>query len=133
MTPATGTGSAPAFDATLTAEALGGEGGVREAARLRLRIFLIAVAWFELERRREQLAALSSAEAARVARDSADAAYAAVLARLGDYRGQSRFAVWVAKFAIHEAAAAARQRAGRRKAEAAGDTNPPASSAGGTT
>ena len=64
---------------------------------------------------------------ASVTADALAADGTGVLTRLGGYRGQSRFAVWVAKFAIHEAAATTREiAAGRRKAKAAGDTNPPA-------
>ena len=124
------TADAPSLDATLTPEALAADGQVRAAALFRLRIFLIAVGLSELERRREQLDALSSAEAARLVRGAAETACAAILTCLDDYRGQSRFAVWVAKFAIHEAAATTREiAAGRRKAKAAGDTNPPATCA----
>ena len=64
----------------------------RDAAVFRLRAFLVAVGWFEFSRRREQLAVLASAEAARLVRESAETACAGLLTRLGDYRGQSRFA-----------------------------------------
>ena len=132
MTPVRLTADAPSLDATLTPEALAADGQVRAAALFRLRIFLVAVALFELERRREQLDALSSAEAARLVRGAAETACAAILTCLDDYRGQSRFAVWVAKFAIHEAAAAAREIAARRKTASRGDTNCPTTCVGGT-
>jgi hypothetical protein len=80
-----------------------------EAALSRLGVLLTAVAWFELERRRTQVLDLSSAQVARLVRDAGERAGAALLQRLGDYHGQSRFEVWAAKFAIHETAAAARR------------------------
>ena len=80
-----------------------------EAALSHLRTLLTAVAWFELERRRPQVVDLSSAQVARLVRDAGDRAGTALLQRLGDYQGQSRFEVWAAKFAIHETAAAARR------------------------
>ena len=90
-------------------EALTG-GPEREAALFRLRLFLVAVGRFELERRRAQLR-LPTADAARLVRNAAEAACASLLTHLDDYRGQSRFPVWAAKFAIHETAAAVRQNA----------------------
>jgi len=85
----------------------GGSGA--EAALSHLRALLTAVAWFELGRRRPQVHDLSSAQAARLVRDAGERAGAALLQRLGDYHGQSRFEAWAAKFAIHETAAAARR------------------------
>lgn len=103
-------------------EALAG-GPEREAALFRVRLFLVAVGWFELERRRAQLT-LPAADAARLVRDSAEAACASLLSHLDDHRGQSRFPVWAAKFAIHEAAAAARRAAANAgKNSATGDTD----------
>ena len=81
-----------------------GEGG---PIRLELRMLLLASAWFELDRRRGELG-LDGATIEPLAQQVADAAYAALLARLGDYHGQSRFTTWAAKFAIHEACMAAR-------------------------
>ena len=92
MTPS-GTDSALELDAALTRAALAADGAAREAALFHLRIFLVAVGWFELERRREQLAALSTSNGARLVRDSAEAACASLLSRLGEYHGQSRFPV----------------------------------------
>jgi hypothetical protein len=102
-------------------EALAG-GPEHEAALFHLRLFLVAVGWFELERRRAQLR-LPAADAARLVRDAAEAACASLLSHLRDYRGQSRFPVWAAKFAIHETAAAVRRSAtGGPDAGTAGDT-----------
>lgn len=79
------------------------------AALADLRLLMISVAWFELDRRRAQVSDLSTAQVARLVRDASDRAGVALLSRLGDYHGQSRFEVWAAKFAIHETAVAARR------------------------
>ena len=132
MTPVRVTADPPLLDTALMPEALTADGHVRAAALFRLRIFLVAVGWFELERRREQLDTFSSAEAARLVRDATETACAAILTRLDDHRGQSRFAVWVAKFAIHETATAARAVAARRKTASRDDTDSPTTCPGGT-
>ena len=94
----------------------------RDAAVFRLRAFLVAVGWFEFSRRREQLAVLASAEAARLVRESAETACAGPSDPPRRLPGSEPLRLWVAKFAIHEAAATAREiAAGRRKAEAVGD------------
>lgn len=79
------------------------------AALAELRPLMDSVAWFELERRRAQVSDLSTAQVARLVRDASERAGAALLSRLGDYHGQSRFEVWAAKFAVHETAVAARR------------------------
>lgn len=79
------------------------------AALAQLRALMNSVAWFELERRRAQVSDLSAAQVARLVRDAGERAGVALLKRLGDYQGQSRFEVWAAKFAIHETALAARR------------------------
>jgi hypothetical protein len=91
-------------------EALRGGGQAREEALLGLRAHLAAAAQFDLSRRRITGDGLQRQETARLVRDAAETALAAVLADLGRYRGQSAFATWTAKYAIHEAAAAARLR-----------------------
>ena len=90
-------------------EALTSDGAARDSALFRLRTFLVGAAWFEIDRRRTELSLLTTAETAHLTRDAAEAAYERLLERLDDYHGQSRFHVWAAKFAIHEAATAARR------------------------
>jgi hypothetical protein len=85
-----------------------GDGTSREKAVARLRAFLVAIAWFEADRRRPQLRGLTPRETAALVCDAAEAALAAVVDRLSEYRGQSRFTTWAAKFAIHETALACR-------------------------
>jgi RNA polymerase sigma-70 factor, ECF subfamily len=93
--------------------ALAGDGGDREAALDRLHALLLRAARFELARRRGQLAGLSAAERHDLAVQAADDAMMAVLARLGDFRGLSRFTTWAYKFALLEAATKARRLAWR--------------------
>jgi RNA polymerase sigma-70 factor, ECF subfamily len=93
--------------------ALAGQGGDREAALERLHALLLRAARFELGRRRGQLAGLSAAERLDLATQAADDAMMGVLARLGDFRGLSRFTTWAYKFALLEAATRARRMAWR--------------------
>jgi RNA polymerase sigma-70 factor (ECF subfamily) len=93
--------------------ALAGEGGDREAALDRLHALLLRAARFELARRRGQLAGLPAAERDDLATQAADDAMMGVLARLGDFRGLSRFTTWAYKFALLEAATKARRLAWR--------------------
>jgi RNA polymerase sigma-70 factor (ECF subfamily) len=46
-----------------------------------------------------------------LAQQSADDALVAILGKLGEFRGESRFTTWAYKFALYEAAAAMRKRA----------------------
>lgn len=85
-------------------------GHSRQEALLRLRAHLVAAAQFELRRRRSAGDGVDRRETERLVRDAAEAALTAVLTDLGRYRGQSAFATWTAKYAIREAAAAARGR-----------------------
>lgn len=91
-------------------EVLRDGGHAREEALLRLRAHLAAAAEFELGRRGAVGEGVRTQEAARLVHDAAEAALAAILADLDRYRGQSAFATWTAKYAIHEAATAARER-----------------------
>jgi RNA polymerase sigma-70 factor, ECF subfamily len=106
--------------------ALAGEGGDREAALERLHALLLRAARFELGRRRGQLAGLSAAERLDLATQAADDAMMGVLARLGDFRGLSRFTTWAYKFALLRRAGPLRRAgAGRR-----GPRRPPARAPG---
>jgi RNA polymerase sigma-70 factor, ECF subfamily len=95
--------------------ALAGQGCDRDAALDRLHALLLRAARFELSRRRGQLAGLSAAERQDLATQAADDAMMGVLARLGDFRGLSRFTTWAYKFALLEAATKARRMAWRHR------------------
>ena len=92
-------------------EALSGKGPRREEAVVQLHGLLVRAARFEVARRRRGLAHIRGEELDDIATQSADDALVSVLARLQDFRGESRFTTWVYKFAILEAAVALRRRA----------------------
>jgi RNA polymerase sigma-70 factor, ECF subfamily len=83
----------------------------RDAAIGELHALLYGAARFEVRRRAAVLAHLRGEELDDVAAQAADDALVAVLAKLGDYRGASRFTTWAYKFALLEAATAMRRRA----------------------
>ena len=90
--------------------ALRSTGRDREEAAARLHALLLRAARFELRRRRAALdGRLDSLE--DLATQSADNALTAILAKLDQYRYESRFTTLAYKFAILEAAVAARRRA----------------------
>jgi RNA polymerase sigma-70 factor (ECF subfamily) len=90
---------------------LGRVGPTRDEAVARLHALLLRAARFEVSRRRVALAHLRGGDYDDLAQQSADDALVAVLAKLGDFRGDSRFTTWVYKFALYEAAANLRRRA----------------------
>ena len=94
-------------------EALRSTGAERDEALARLHELLLRAARFEAARRRRSLPDLSADEAEEIAAESADEAAVAVLARLGDFRGASRFTTWAYKFALFEAGVKVRRRAWR--------------------
>ena len=102
---------------TLTEEArtwiaaLRGPPAVREPALAELHALLLQAARFELGRRRGQLAHLPAGEAEDLATQAADDALMAILGKLDDFRGASRFTTWAYKFALLEAGVKARRRA----------------------
>lgn len=77
----------------------------------RLHALLLRAARFEVARRRPALPHLRGNELDDIALEAADDALMSVLARLGDFRGASRFTTWVYKFALLEAAVKLRRRA----------------------
>jgi RNA polymerase sigma-70 factor (ECF subfamily) len=89
---------------------LSAEGHVREEAIARLHALLLRAARFEAARRRAGMPDWSSDDLDDVALQSADDALVAVLAKLGDFRGHSRFTTWAYKFAVLETAVKLRRR-----------------------
>jgi RNA polymerase sigma-70 factor (ECF subfamily) len=83
----------------------------REAAVARLHGLLLRAARFEVARRRASLPALRDGDLDDIAMQSADDALVALLAKVDDYRGASRFTTWAYKFALLEAAVKLRRRA----------------------
>jgi RNA polymerase sigma-70 factor, ECF subfamily len=81
------------------------------AAITRLHELLLRAARFEVSRRRASLSFVRGEELDDLATQAADDALVAVLAKLDDFRGASRFTTWVYKFALLEAAVRLRRRA----------------------
>jgi RNA polymerase sigma-70 factor (ECF subfamily) len=95
--------------------ALQATGAAREAAVGRLHELLLRATRFEVRRRRATLAHLRGDDLDDLAMQSAGDALVAVLAKLGDFRGASRFTTWAYKFALLEAAVALRRRAWQQR------------------
>jgi RNA polymerase sigma-70 factor (ECF subfamily) len=87
------------------------EGAIREEAIGRLHELLLRAARFEVARRRRVLTHVRGGDFDDLANQAADDALVAVLARLDDFRGESRFTTWAYKFALLEAAVKLRRRA----------------------
>jgi RNA polymerase sigma-70 factor, ECF subfamily len=83
----------------------------REDAATRLHGLLLRAARFEVGRRRRTLAHVPPGDVDDLAMQAADDALIAILAKLGTFRGQSRFTTWAYKFALLEAAVKVRRRA----------------------
>jgi RNA polymerase sigma-70 factor, ECF subfamily len=92
-------------------DALSGTGHARDEAIGRLHELLLRAARFEVSRRRLGLSYLRGGDHDDLAQQAADDALVAVLAKLADFRGESRFTTWVYKFALYEAAVKLRRRA----------------------
>lgn len=95
-------------EGTAWVKSLRGNGLERERAATRLHELLVGAARFELLRRRAAWSG-SGETLDDLAAQSADSALAALLAKLDDYRFESRFTTWAYKFAILEAAVLARK------------------------
>ncbi len=107
--------SRPPLDADSAAwlAELDGDGRQRDDAVARLHDLLLRAARFEILRRRSALAQVRGEELDDLAVQAADDALIALLAKLGQYRGESRFTTWAYKFALLEAAVKVRRRAWR--------------------
>ena len=100
-----------ADDSRAWLEALRADGAVRDAAIARLHELLLKAARHEMGRRRGALSHVRGEELEDIAMQAADDALMAVLAKLDDYRGASRFTTWAYKFALLEAGVRLRRRA----------------------
>jgi RNA polymerase sigma-70 factor (ECF subfamily) len=88
--------------------ALRGHGPEHDEAVARLYALLLRAARFEVARR-------GAPDGEEIAQDAAADALLAVLRRLDDYRGLSRFTTWAYKFALLETSVKARRRAWRQR------------------
>lgn len=91
--------------------ALRSSGHRREAAVAGLHGLLLRAARFELSRRRAALEFVRGEELDDIANQAADDALVAVLGKLDQFRGGSRFTTWAYKFALLEAGVRLRRRA----------------------
>jgi RNA polymerase sigma-70 factor (ECF subfamily) len=91
-------------------ERLRGSGPDRDAALAQLHALLLRAARFEVARRHATSPHLRGGDHDDLAQQSADDALVAILRKLDDFRGESRFATWAYKFALYEAAANVRKR-----------------------
>jgi RNA polymerase sigma-70 factor (ECF subfamily) len=96
-------------------ERLRAPGSERDAAVTELHVLLLRAARFEITRRYATSAHLRGGDMDDLAHQSADDALVAILGKLGDFRGASRFTTWAYKFALYEAAAKVRKRAWQRR------------------
>ena len=91
--------------------ALRGDGVERDRAVAELHGLLLRASRHELSRRRAALSHVRGEELDDIATQAADDALMAVLAKLEEFRGESRFTTWAYKFALLEAGVKLRRRA----------------------
>jgi len=91
--------------------ALRGQGADREQAIAELHGLLMRAARFELSRRQAALSYVRGEELEDIAMQSANDALMAVLSKLDDFRGASRFTTWAYKFALLEVGVRLRRKA----------------------
>src|SRR4051794_16909417 len=94
-------------------ERLLGDGADRTAAIEELHALLLRAATFEVRRRAATAPHLRGRDTEDLAQQAADDALVAIMGKLEDFRGESRFTTWAYKFALYEAGALVRKRAWR--------------------
>jgi RNA polymerase sigma-70 factor (ECF subfamily) len=87
------------------------DGPRHEEAIRELHALLLRAARFELGRRSASLAQMRGEDRDDLALQAADDAFVAVMGKLAEFRGDSRFTTWAYKFALYEAAVRVRRRA----------------------
>jgi RNA polymerase sigma-70 factor (ECF subfamily) len=92
-------------------DALLADGPRRNDAVRELHALLLRAARFEIGRRAGPLEHVRGESREDLALQAADDAFVAVVTKLEDFRGESRFSTWAYKFALYEAAARMRRRA----------------------
>jgi len=101
----------PDAESTAWIAALRGEGPRRDRAVADLHELMLRAARFEVGRRRASLSHLRGDDFGDLAMQCADDALVALLGKLDDFRGASRFTTWAYKFALLEASVKVRRRA----------------------
>ena len=105
----------PGEDREAWPAALRATGPARDEAVGSLHELLVRGARSEITRRWANVGYVDDDAVDELATQAADDALVALLSRLDDYRGDSRFTTWACKFAILEAGASARRRAWHRR------------------
>jgi RNA polymerase sigma-70 factor (ECF subfamily) len=93
----------PSLDRESWVERLRSDGAIRDEAIAALHGVLLRATRFEV-RRRGAAMHVRGGDQEDLAQQCADDALLAVLSRLDDYRGESRFTTWAYKFGLYEAA-----------------------------
>ena len=114
-------------------ENLSSEGPTHEDAVERLHDLMLRAARFELSRRREALSHVRGEELDDIAMQAANDATMAVLGKLADFRGASRFTTWAYKFALLETGVKLRRRAWQSREVVLDDDGWAAFAGGGST
>jgi RNA polymerase sigma-70 factor, ECF subfamily len=91
------------------------DGPERDDAIAALRELLLRAARFEVGRRCATLSHIRGGDQEDLAQQSAADAMVAILSKLDEFRGESKFATWAYKFALYEAAARIRKLAWQGK------------------
>jgi RNA polymerase sigma-70 factor (ECF subfamily) len=104
-------GQSDARSSEVWLEALRSQGPQRDRAISDLHALLLRAARFEVRRRPAALSHVRGEALEDIALQAADDALIAVLAKLDQYRGASRFTTWAYKFALLEAGVKLRRRA----------------------
>ena len=91
--------------------ALQSDGAERDEAIARLHDLLLKAALHEVRRRSVLMRHIRGDSLDEIAEESASDALVSILAKLDDFRGESRFSTWAYKFGILEAAVKLRRRA----------------------
>ena len=102
--------SSRSFESAAWIDQLRGTGPAREEAVARVYKLLLRGARFEVWRRRAMAQHLDPGELEDIAVQSADDALVALLGKLDQFQGQSRFTTWAYKFALLEASVKMRRR-----------------------
>jgi RNA polymerase sigma-70 factor, ECF subfamily len=98
------------IDSSAWLDQLRAPGAAREEAIARVYKLLLRAARFEVLRRRPTVPYLDPGELEDIAVQAADDALVALLRKLDQFRGQSRFTTWAYKFALLEASVKMRRR-----------------------
>jgi RNA polymerase sigma-70 factor (ECF subfamily) len=101
----------PATESRAWIEALRSTGPAHDQALQRLHELMLKAARHEASRRRAALSYVRGEELEDIATQAANDALMAVLAKLDQFRGASRFTTWAYKFALLEAGVRLRKRA----------------------